>query len=371
MSARPDVAVFLPGLEAGGAERALLLLARGLCDHLQAVDLVVARVSGDYVGLVPPSARLVDLSAPRARYQVGPLSRYLRRERPRALVTSLVDSSLVALAARRIAGGDTRLVLRLASTLSHQFGAWRLPGRLALRAVTAATYRFADVVVAVSRGAADDAARTLRIPRRRVHVIYGPHLPPNLDTLAAEPVGPDDGFEEGGDPVVLACGRLVPEKDLVTLIRAFASVPPPARLVLVGQGPERAALEALADDLGIASRVRFTGFAINPFRFMARCAVYAHSARYEGMPGSLVQAMALGCPVVATDCPHGPREILRDGELGTLVGVGDVDALSAALGRALRVPPEVGEARAHARRFSLPRVTGEYLDVLLPRDAGR
>ena len=365
-SPRTDLTIFVPSLGGGGAQRSLLLLARGLCDRVERLDLVTANASGHYGDLVPDGVRLVDLAASRMRRAYGPLTRYLRSERPRGLVTSLLDASLIAIASRRRAAVDTRIVLRLASVVSRETAAMTRMPRLAWRAASAIGFRDADTLVAVSRGVADDASQMLRLSRSRVQVIPGPHLPSDLDKLAAESIKNDPWLAPGAPPVVLSVGRLAAVKNLAHLLRGFAGLRRPAHLLLLGEGPDRNPLESLAHELGIAERVRFDGFRVNPFPYMKRAAVYALTSRFEGMPGALCQAMALGCPVVAVDCPYGPRDALRDGELGRLVPDGDVDALTAALDRVLQERPDTGPAQAAARRFDLSSIADAYLQLLSP-----
>jgi glycosyltransferase involved in cell wall biosynthesis len=171
--------------------------------------------------------------------------------------------------------------------------------------------------------------------------------------------------------VVLGAGRLHPQKDFPTLLRAFARVRAqrPARLVVLGSGKRaarRAALLALAGRLGVGADVDLPGFAENPYAYMARAAVFALSSAWEGLPTALIEAMACGCPVVSTDCPSGPAEILEGGRYGELVPVGDDAALAAALLRALDAPPARAALRARAAQFSLEAAVERYLPVLFP-----
>src|SRR5690606_29880659 len=153
-----------------------------------------------------------------------------------------------------------------------------------------------------------------------------------LDELAKADPG-HRWFAAGQPPVVLGVGSLTPRKDFATLVEAFAELRRrrPARLIVLGEGPERARLERLVDDLGLSDDVDLPAFTRNPFAYMSRAAVYVLSSNLEGLPGSLIQALACGCPSVATDCPSGPREILQDGRVGPLVDVGDAGAMAAAI----------------------------------------
>jgi glycosyltransferase involved in cell wall biosynthesis len=194
-------------------------------------------------------------------------------------------------------------------------------------------------VVAVSRGAADDLARWSGIPRELVEVVYNPVITSN--GLAAANQLPDHPwFGPGQPPVILGVGRLTPQKDFPTLIRAFSHVrrQRAARLLILGEGEERPALTALANELGVADDVDLPGFRDNALAYMASSALFVLSSAWEGLPTVLIEALAVGTPVVSTDCPSGPREILQEGRLGPLVPVGDAAALSAAMLKMLQGP---------------------------------
>lgn len=228
-------------------------------------------------------------------------------------------------------------------------------------------YPRAQAVIAVSQGVADDLEGLIGTGRARVLVIPNPVVTPDLTALAAaaadhpwfapEPIAP---------PVVLAAGRLSPQKDFPTLIRAFALLvrQRDLRLLILGEGPERAALETLIQDLGLTGRVALPGFRANPFALIARARLFVLSSAWEGLPGVLIQAMACGTPVVATDCPSGPREVLADGRYGPLVPVGDPQALAQAMGETLDQPMDSDVLRARAADFGLAPVTRRYLEVL-------
>jgi glycosyltransferase involved in cell wall biosynthesis len=307
---------------------------------------------------------------PRPAESVGPLAHYLAEAQPIALLASPITASLAALWAAHISLSPVRVVAREANTLSRQIaqrGEWfhaRLP------ALARQWYPRAAGIVAVSRGVAEDFVSLTGVPRERVKVIHSPVDAEQVRALAAEPVG-EPWFAPGEPPVVLGVGRLAPAKDFATLLRAFSLLREkrPARLLLLGEGPERERLALLARELGVAHDVRFQGFTRNPFAYMARASVLASSSLYEGLANVLREALVCGCPVVATDCPSGSAEALGGGALGKLVPVGDARALADALEQTLAARPARAEL---ARRSSL--VAGEdgvgrYLDLLLGRHA--
>jgi glycosyltransferase involved in cell wall biosynthesis len=339
------VALLLPALEIGGAEHVTLALARGFVARSLQVDLVLIRAGGPLSARVPDGVRQVDLASGRTLSSAPALVRYLRRERPDTLLATNTHCGVVAAAARALARVSTRLVIRQGITLSWYRG--RTLRRLVVHSLARRLFPLADAVVAVSKGVARDVVAFLGVPQERVHVVPSPLIPDNLDALAAE--APAHVWLDGASgPVVLGVGRLVPAKDWTTLIRAFAALQAErdVRLIILGEGPERPALDALVRRLGQAERVSLPGAVANPFSYMRRAAVFALSSASEGMPGVLVQALACGVPVVATDCESGPRELAELGAAVRLVPVGDVTALARAIGSAIQSPRGSGDSRA-------------------------
>jgi glycosyltransferase involved in cell wall biosynthesis len=361
------LALFLPSLCGGGAERSIVNLARELASEGLSVDLVLARAEGPYLSVVPEGVRVVDLRAPRMMAALPGLVRYLRREEPTALLSALDHANLVALWARSLARARTRVVVSVRGMRSHGQLCSRWMKERWVPAVARRFYPLADAIVAVSHGAAEDLARGANGLEERISVIYNPVLTTDLAALAAAPVG-HAWFEPGAPPVILSAGRLAKVKNFRALIEAFARLRQQrqARLMILGEGEERERLEALVRNLDLAADVALPGFANNPFAYMARARVFALTSFSEGLPGVLIQAMACGCPIVATDCPGGVREILRDGELGLLVPVGDVGAMAAALGTALEAPVPTSNLKARAADFSADLIARKYLAILLP-----
>jgi glycosyltransferase involved in cell wall biosynthesis len=339
MSRDGAIAFFLPLLTAGGAERVTLNLAQGITERGLPVDLVVAAAEGPFRDQVPSAVRLVDLRAGRVLRSLIPLSGYLRRERPRVLFSQMDHANLVALWAARLARRATPVVVTVHNTLSQ---ATRQDGRLAHRLwppLLRIFYPWAASVVAVSRGAADDLARTVGLPRDRVEVVYNPVITPAMMALAGQ--APDHPwFAPGQPPVILGVGRLTRQKDFATLIRAFAEVRRTriAHLIILGEGEDRRDLETLVTKLGLTDDVALLGFRENAMAYIAGSALFVLSSAWEGLPTVLIEALAAGTRVVSTDCPSGPREILQEGRLGTLVPVGHAAALADAMIGALDRP---------------------------------
>lgn len=365
MSSR--LAIFLPSLVAGGAERAMLNLATGMADRGLNVDLVLASAHGPYLPHVPQRIRVIDLGVRRVLASTARLARYLRIERPEVLLAAMDHANLVALWARELSATRTRVFVSTHSMISHSLKG-EVPWRERLiPALVRGFYPRADAVVAVSDAVAQDLARVGRIRRERIHVIHNPIVMPGLARLAS--VTPQHPWFEGIEvPLVSAAGRLAREKDFPTLLRALRLVvrARPARLAILGEGPQRAAMEALIRDLGITGLVEMPGHVDNPYSWMARSSVFVLSSAWEGLPTVLIEAMACGTPVVSTDCPGGVREILFDGKLGTLVPVGDETSMAQAILDVLASPPPKEPLRQRAMDFSLHASVERYLSLISP-----
>lgn len=360
------IALFLPSLNCGGAERATLRLAAAFAANGIEVDLVLASAEGPYLRQVPSHIRVVDLVAGRVLASLPGLVRYLRQCRPAALLSAMEHANLVALLARGIARVSTRVVVSIRITVSEDSQKGQpLRGRLAT-AWAGAFYRAAHGVVAVSDGVADDFARTTGFPRSGIRTIYNPVVAPELLKLAQAQVN-HPWFAPDGVPVILGVGRLVPQKDFPTLIEAFAQVRSErsARLLILGDGEKRFELNALVRKLGLGTDVCLSGYIENPFAYMRRCAVFVLSSAYEGLPNSLIEAMACGAPVISTNCPSGPAEILEDGRYGALVPVGDVKAMAAEIAAALQNRPDTARSTRRAQAFSAEASAAQYLEMLL------
>ena len=361
------LALFVPSMRGGGAERVTLILAREIASRGHAVDLLLAQAEGPYLAQVDEAIRVVDLKASRLLTSLPALVRYLRQERPQALLSMMHHTNIVALWACRLAGVSTRAVVSERVTLS-----WRTEHARSKRGwlwpwLIRRFYPWADGIIAVSNGVADDLVQVAGIPHEYVRTIYNPIVRPELREKAQAPLD-HPWFKPGQRPVVLAVGRLTEQKDFPTLIQAFARVRQiqPARLLILGEGEQRPALETLIRQLGLDEDVRLPGFETNPYPYMARASVFVLSSRWEGLPGVLIEALACGAPLIATDCPSGPREILRDGQYGQLVPVGDIAALAQAIEMALggKIPPPPEESW---RPFELETVANQYMNVLLTR----
>ncbi|MEZ4706075.1 MAG: glycosyltransferase [Caldilineaceae bacterium] len=360
-----QIAFFLPDLIGAGAQRVMLNLAKGVAARGYTVDMVLAKAHGSYMGEVPDAIRIVDLGAPRLIASVPALTRYMRQERPRAMLSGLANANIVALWSKKMARISARLVVTEHNTLSIDtqnalnWRARQIP-RLIKR-----FYHWADGIVAVSNGVANDLAQTTSIPRERIRAIYNPVILPDVAAKAAASVD-HPWFGAGEPPVLLGVGRLTMQKNFPLLIKAFAKVRQnrPARLLILGEGEDRPKLEKMVRTLGVGDDVSLPGFVDNPYAFMANAALFVLSSSWEGLPTVLIEAIYCGAPVVATDCPSGPREILAAGQYGALAPLNDIDALSRIIEAALdgNTPRPSQESW---RPFEMETVVSQYLAALL------
>jgi glycosyltransferase involved in cell wall biosynthesis len=363
----PRVAVFIPNLEGGGAERVTANLIGGLVRSGISVDLLVIRAQGPNLARIPPQVRVTELGAPRTLQAVRPLAAWLKRERPDALLAVMDSAAAAAMAARRLARVATRLVAVLHSatwmqaTATIPFGERWLP--VALRGLLVDT----EAIVCVSHGAAGELVRLFPWLRAKVHTIYNPVVTSELLARAQEPPQ-HPWLIQTEVPVVVAVGRLCAAKDFATLIQAFSLLRArrQVRLIVFGDGELRADLQAQVARLNLGNSVQLPGWTDNPWSALSHAALFALSSEYEALPTVLIEALACGTPVVATDCRFGPREVLQDGLLGRLVPVRDAAALAGAMSETLDQPLAAATLQARAQVFSETLCTDQYLQLLLP-----
>lgn len=340
-------------------------LVRGFVDLGRRVDLVVMRAEGPHLTGLPAEVRLVRLGVRHSLLAPPALARYLRETRPSALLAAKDRAGRAAVLARALAGTDTRIVLRLGTNLSTAMADRPAIVRWLRYWPIRRLYPRVDQIVAVSQGVAEDTAKIARLPAGRIRVIRNPVISPGLLALAHAPC-PHPWLEPGQPPVILGMGRLQRQKDFPTLVRAFAQVRRgrPCRLLILGEGSGRVRLEALVSELGIGADVDLPGFQTNPYAYLARAALFVLSSAWEGSPNALTEALALGTPVVSTDCPSGPRELLNNGRFGPLVAVGDEATLARAITAALdeHLPPDL--LQTAVTEYNQAESARRYLELL-------
>ena len=393
------IAVLLPSLEGGGAERSMLNLATGFLAEGREVDIVLCQAKGAFLDEIPAGATMIELEATgglRARWiiarsnlqdffvrlrpvllakktapevaRIRSLQRYIVASQPDVILSALPYANLSAIWAKELSGSRVPVIVSERIALSSYCAApsnsrkwrWRYLPELVRR-----TYPKANRVVAVSDHVADELITTIGLHQDSVITVHNPVVDDNLRTRAQQPLE-HPWFAQDEPPVILAAGRFTEQKDFATLIRAFAAVRADreARLVILGEGRLRDDLEQLVCTLGIQADVYMPGFVENPFQYMARASVLVLSSAYEGLPGVLIQALACGCAVVSTDCPGGSSEILEDGNYGALVSIGNADEMAKAVLAELDDPTPREILLRRAEDFSVERAVNNYLALL-------
>lgn len=397
------IALVFGSFRGGGVARSMLRTAEGLMSCGYQVDLVVGRAEGDLLEEVPAGAGVVELDrsssiatrvyaiaaksgetwtllqhlvlsrklSGKFRYLIS-LVRYFRRTRPNAIFAATAPFNLISVWARNIASIEARVVITEHNQLAPETlgkHRWRYDCSPAL---LRSGYLHADTIAAVSDGVACELAEFTGIARQRITVLYNPVVGSHVLRGAQEPVN-HPWFAIGEPPVLLGVGMLKPQKDFPTLIRAFALVRQerPVRLLILGDvrnpekdGAYREKLLALPMALGVEADVAFPGFVENPFAYMGHAAAFVLSSAWEGLPTVLIEALGCGCPVVSTDCPSGPAEILDHGRFGPLVPVGDEEALAAAIKSVLDNPLHRDVLKNRAHLFSTEQATARQIQLL-------
>ena len=395
------IAILVKAISGGGLEGVVRTLARGFVARGHRVDLVTAAASADAENFIPDGVRLVRLkpstriAAHAALMRRAPVSRipllrmlgarkphrffryypavveYLSTNQPDTCLAAYTPVNLVALWAREASTWNGRVVISERNALSAKIQTTKKPSARRWPALVRESYPLADDIVSVCRWVSDDLVIQSGLAPTAVSTIYNPVLRPELLAMADE-AAPHPFIDDSKTPLILGIGRLSSVKDFSTLMRGFHRLRArrPARLAILGEGSKRQDLMDLAEELGVLSDLALPGWVDNPYPWMKRANVIALTSRHEGLPNVLCEALALGRAVVSTDCPGGVREILADGTYGSVIRVGDDEALAAALESALADPPASDHQRRGAERFEEQNVVSRFVDVVLGGGGG-
>lgn len=403
-------AAFVSSFGPGGAEYVTVMIANGLAEIGHRVDLLTCDDDGPLQEKISSSIRIVNIeptnqlrarmkclqadrsawmemlrpyvfalkASPTLCFMPG-LADYLKKEKPDGLLSAAPHLNVEAVLAKRLSATDTRHIVSEHINFTNNepdSKAWR---RRHILPLMRRTYTQADFIVAVSKGVAEDLSSNLGIPLSRINIIANPVISKDFHQRAMAPVA-HPWFEDKSVPVLLSVGRLSRQKDFPTLLRAFAKVRAsrPARLVVIGAAiklrktqEKQLELSQLATKIGVADDVAFLGYQPNPIAYMARASLFVLSSLYEGLPTVLIEALAAGCPVVSTNCPSGPAEILNNGEFGHLVPVGDSDALARAICDALDRPTDRETLIKRAEAYNFDTAIRAYEELLTTRPGSR
>lgn len=365
------IALFIPDFTLGSTiAKNRLKLAMGLIESGYKIDLIARRVDQRTIDYLNSSyhkdIKIIDFTNKKTSSAILSLANYLRIERPAALISSRDKANVVALLAKHISLTKTKLAIVEHTALSAEvanhdnYDSYLKPWTKFIKHL----YPTADRIITVSQGVADDLASYFNFSKEKINTIYNPVITEDFFHKSQE--NPEHPWFQENIPIILGAGRLHPQKDFSMLLRAFAKLRANtnARLMIVGEGPKKHELKTLAESLGIGEDVAFTGYVTNPLPYMKNANVFAFSSQWEGFGNVLVEAMACGIPVVSTDCPSGPREILEDGKWGYLVKVGDADGMAKAIQKAMH--DQRDQAVERAEFFNYKNSAAAYLNVLFP-----
>ena len=341
------------------------MLANALSRLGVSVAIVTLQPEGPFAQLVAPEVEVVPLRPRKLRYAFTALRGVLLARRPRAVLASEAAPNVLTYLAARSLPRATRphiLLREVASPSAARDGDPSLQGRLAYRLI-GRVYRAASRVLVLATGARDDLIENFGVPAQKIHVmrsnaVIDPGTEARLSKAAFE-----HPRERG---LIVWVGRLSPEKDPLLAVEALSLLPAStgAHLRFIGDGTMKPAILARAAELGVADRVATAGHVSDPFQSLLAAELALCTSRFEGFGNAIVEALACGTPVVATDCPWGPREILQSGRYGKLVPIGDATGLAAAIVQTLDSPPDRAVLRERASRYTTDIAAREFIDVL-------
>lgn len=359
------IAFYLPNLDGGGVERAYLELARAFLNYGIQVDFVLGMRSGQYLNEIPDGLRVVELKAKNKLVIIAKLIRYLRTERETLLLTGGDWSNALVILAGLFSRQIHRCVIGQRAMMQpiwevHKPRTWKL-----YRLVFKVLYRQASLIICNSQSAQIELLSRLKVDKEKCSVIYNfIDVAYIRSQVKKQPQHP--WFLQSEIPVIICVGSLTRIKDQATLVRAFAELirTHPCYLVLLGEGPERDKLKSLAVALGVEESVSMPGFDTNPYGMIKRAQVLVSSSLTEGCPNIILQALACGSRIVATNCPGGTSELLEQGKWGVLVPVANVKAMAKALADALEGDWALPDGRERAREFDKNTIAMKYLDLI-------
>lgn len=355
------VSLFIGDLAIGGAQRVVVNLSKGLSNSGYDIEIVLVKKRGELLSQIPDSVELVELSTDRMRWCAIPFAKYLYSTKPDAVISFLTGANIMSIIGNTLVGKPTQIIVTEHSIKSAKNRKSVKRELLLARYL----YKYADGIIGVSNGVIRDIHNWTGIPLSELTVIYNPVVESPITQKDYEP--PDHPWYTNSDiPIIVSVGRHTKDKDYSTLIRAFAEVTSDrdARLVLVGDGELTTEYRKLADELGIKDYLYLPGFELNPYPYLLHSDVFVLSSSVEGLSNALIEAMNCGTPVVSTDCPAGPSEILNNGEFGSLVPVGDEVAMASAILETIEDPLPPDALRDRASKFSVSNAVDEYINII-------
>lgn len=364
-----NITFFIPNLQIGGAERTVVRLSNKLTELDHNVEVVVTTDQGELKSEFNREVDIINLGV-KTIPNIGVLSsvphliKFFKNSSPDIFVSFMKHSNIAALIAHQFVPGAGPIIISERNPPSQTLNNNHKLRKVTILSLMKICYPHADAITSLSNGVAKDLAACIDIDSRNIQTIYNPVYNSKLVGMMNEEVH-HRWFENNDLKTVIGVGTLKPQNDFSTLISAFSMVIKrrDARLIIVGEGEQRNELETLVQRLGLEQVVELPGQINNPFPYMKEASLFVSSSAWEGFGNVIVEAMACGCPVVATDCLSGPREILQDGEYGPLVPVGQPDKMADAIITTLDNPPSSKKLVERAQTFSADRITKEYISL--------
>jgi len=363
---KKKIAFFIPSLNFGGIEANTIRLATAFSKVGYDVDLIVGRAEGDYVDRVPSEINIVDFNRNKVYLTIPQLIRYMKISSPNVIISGGEAPNITLIIAKILTlGTKTKIIVSIRTHLSTELKNSKNINKKIMKYLGKILYHFADKVVAVSKGVAEDASKIFGLKKESIEVIYNPIVDESINLNMNKPV-PHPWLTDEKVPVLLGVGRLVPQKNFSLLIKAFSIVreSESVKLIIIGEGPLRKDLEQEIIDLGLRGSIDLVGYQSNPYIYMKWSDVFILSSDWEGFGNVIVEAMACGLKIVSTDCNSGPSEILDNGKYGALVDTNNPKFLADAIITELKskVDPQVNILRS--KSFSVGNAMRQYKKLI-------
>ncbi|MHC5269464.1 glycosyltransferase [Enterococcus sp. LJL98] len=366
MKNKKKILFYMYNLSGGGAERTIVNIINHMDRNSFSIILVLGtEKNNDYLHLVNKDIKIINLKKNKRRETVIGLKKVILEEVPDLLFSTLNNNNIILILSKILTFKKIPLIIRETNNRTEAGSVSRIN-----KLTTYFLYNFFSTkIIALSKGVQNDLIENFKIKQKKIDVIYNPINLSHIDKLKKEKI--EETYRFGTEKIIIGIGRLAEQKDFDTLIKAFAKVTEitSSKLLILGKGPEEPKLKLLCKNLGIEDKVLFLGFKNNPYKYIHDSDVFVLSSKWEGFGHVIVEAMASGTPVIATDCKSGPAEILEDNKYGVLIPVSNHNILAEKLilllenQELLNKYIELGAIRKE--KYDVQKITSQYEQVFL------